>query len=95
MKYIDFKYLIIHVFIVIAIPVLFGVLLENTNMESDTVNLGLAFLYSIFLVCYIISGILILIEGLLLYVMKKWKKGNACMIAGILNIIAVFYIHNN
>ena len=95
MKYIDFKYLVIHTFIVVAIPVLFGILLENINMESDTVNLGLAFLYSLFILCYMISGILILIESLFLYVIKKWKKGNACMTAGILNIIIVIYLHNN
>ena len=95
MKYIDFKYLVIHIFIVVAIPALFGILLENINMESDTVNLGLAFLYSLFILCYMISGILILIESLFLYVIKKWKKGNACMTAGILNIIIVIYLHNN
>ena len=94
MKYIDFKYLVIHTFIVVAIPVLFGILLDNTNMESDTINFGLAILFNFFFMCYTILGILILLESLFLYVIKKWNKGNACMIVGILNIIIVIYIYN-
>ena len=94
MKYIDFKWLIIHTIIVFLIPTLFDILLTNINMESDTVNLGFVFLWFVFIMCYTILGILILIEGLVLYFMKKWKKGNACMIAVILNIIIVIYLHN-
>jgi|GEM_PF-6356590 len=44
------------------------------------------------MLCYALSAILILFEGVFWYIKKKWGRGNSCFIAGVTNVIFVILI---
>ena len=91
MKHIDFMHLAIRMLIVVTIPIIFAILF--IIVSTIMVNMLYSFYFYLFLMlCYALSAILILFEGVFWYIKKKWDRGNSCFIAGVINVIFVILI---
>jgi len=91
MKHINLTHLAIRLVIVVLFPIISAILFVVGSIIMG--NMLYSFYFFLFLLlCYALTAILILFEGIFLYIKKKWDKGNSCFIAGVINAIFVILI---